>query len=326
MLAAKLAEAAGVATSTSGSWKSWRRTEPPTRRPPAKPSCICAARTCGTRSARWRSSASLRVSWRSAPGARTGDYLWQSATANSIKAMSAAMATTSRADVVKILANPDRHWTERLADLASFDGGRGVADAAAAMGFAPPIVELCKWARPSCLLWTLLLSVSIASASDGELHLHEGLDQKPVIAGLPSSAYNSHTAEGMRAAPYLVACVPELKAFFAERPTAKKSDCMGWAIFTVEGQLMGVTLVSPLMAEIEQFARETVVRQIGLTLAEYQELETIVWRNMPLLHRARQRIVTQIDAEAAAKAAQKSGGTQPFNHPHRDRPSAPWRL
>jgi hypothetical protein len=120
----------------------------------------------------------------------------------------------------------------------------------------------------------------------------------------------------MRAAPYLVACVPELKAFFAERPTAKKSDCMGWAIFTVEGQLMDVTLVSPLMAEIEQFARETVVRQIGLTLAEYQELETIVCQNMPLLHRGRQRIVTQIDAEALPRSP---GGQAAPSLPHRDR-------
>ena len=46
------------------------------------------------------------------------------------------------------------------------------------------------------------------------------------------------------------------------------------------------------------------MRQIGLTLAEYQELETIVCQNMPLLHRGRQRIVTQIDAEAPAKVRQ----------------------
>ena len=173
----------------------------------------------------------------------------------SIKAMSAAMATTSRADVVKIVASgpPLDRATRRLGGLRRRPRCRRCSSGHGICAADRRTVQVGA---------TIIPAVDVASVGEhrvgvgwGRLHLHGGLDQEPVIAGLPSSAYDSRTAEGMRAAPYLVACVPELKAFFAERPTARSRTAWGGAIFTVEGQLMDVTLVSPLMAEIEQFAR-----------------------------------------------------------------------
>jgi len=239
------------------------------------------------------------------PGCRIGDSLWIASTSDEIRVLADELRTAPAADLIAMAIGGKVNWKVRLGSLKALSGTRGFAEAVSAMCLPPAVTALSLMAKPGSLLELLPLSASIVAASDGELIVDE-IEPAPEIAGLPSSSYDAHVGEGKRAIGYWRASVDALRKFFDERPHVRRGEALGWSVFTVEGARMDVTLTSELIREIEQYARATFVGQLGLSMEGFELLEQITRENLPKLHRAREKIVATVDAEAAAKAAAES--------------------
>jgi len=159
------------------------------------------------------------------------------------------------------------------------------------------------------------LAASIVSQADGEL-IDEVTGEEPLVAGLPASSFDWHCQEGRRSFAYFSKACNGAREFFDRNPQLDKIRALGTVAFEREGRLCYRLLTSPLIREVRKHALHShALPWAGLNVQQYDELCGIVGENMPLLHKARARVVASIDAEAAARAAQRDSDPTPTTPP-----------
>jgi hypothetical protein len=118
------------------------------------------------------------------------------------------------------------------------------------------------------------------------------LPPAPMIAGLPSIAYDKHVLEGKKAIGYFCKACEPVNEFLSTRDHLNRVDAVGSAIFEEEGgNVLRRSLVYNFQQEQLNAARTAHMFSSGLGAEEGEELCGIVRDNFDSLNAARKRVI-----------------------------------
>jgi hypothetical protein len=122
--------------------------------------------------------------------------------------------------------------------------------------------------------------------------LERELPPAPMIAGLPSVAYDKHVLEGKKAIGYFCKSCQPVKEFIEQHGINDKVNAVGSAIFEEEaGNVLRQSLIYPFQQKMLAKAREAHMYSCGLG-EEGDALCAIVVNNFDILNEARRKVIS----------------------------------
>jgi hypothetical protein len=180
----------------------------------------------------------------------------------------------------------------KIDDMASVPSNSIFTQSIEAVQELPNLIKYCiiKASRLGLEGLPTALHANWMSFTDAEVVERE-LPPAPLIAGLPSVAYDKHVLEGKKAIGYFCKSCKPVQEFIETQGITNKVDAVGSAIFEEEaGNVLRESLVYPFQQKMLAKARQAHMYSCGLG-EEGDALCAIVANNFDSLNEARRKVI-----------------------------------
>jgi len=180
-------------------------------------------------------------------------------------------------------------------------GGHVYLEALKAAGIPDKVIEVAKMGRQKQYEWMpygIPFVWQLAEKAKQENSLTwepDELTQLPLVAGLPSEAFDRHNQEGNRSLAYFFKACEPVRETYIELLGPDKAKCLnalGAVLFRVEGHQVDRRLVYPGSKEIDRTARIGDLWYNGVIPEHQQKLMEVTAAHLDDLHKARVRVVS----------------------------------